>query len=81
MGVVLLSGVVALSMVPACILSWSGNVGWPSVLLLVVSLEPVDPSVDPTIDLSTCSVDTMITVGEVMLWVLVAPDLEFLSPV
>ena len=75
-GVVLLSGGVAVSTVPACMLSWSGKVGCPAVLLLVVSLEPVEPSVEPSRVLSTCSVETMMTVGDVMLWVLVAPDLE-----
>lgn len=74
MTVVSLSGV--LSTVPEWMFPWSGNVVCLSVVLVLVPAVSVAASVEPSMEPRVCSVDMIETVGDVMLWVLDAPELR-----
>lgn len=56
---------------------WSGSVVCLSVVLVLVPAVSVAASVEPSMEPRVCSVEMMETVGEVMLWVLDAPELRW----
>lgn len=72
--VVSLSGV--LSTVPEWIFPWSGKVVCRSVVRVLVPAVSVAASVEPSREPRVCSVEMIETVGDVMLWVLDAPELQ-----